>query len=114
MTWLMSASLMLGVLMLGRPAVAADILPHASIAAVTVEALLVEGGERRALLRGVGGEQVVVRSGDTIGREQAIVVEVGKAGVLVEQHLGGEQGRGMRLRQHLPLPYGLIEIQLER
>lgn len=114
MTRLVSASLVLGVLMLGRPAVAAEILPYASIAEVTVEALLVEGGERRALLRGAGGEQVVVRPGDTIGLEQAVVVEVRKTGVLVEQRLGGGQGRGVRLRQHLPLSHGLIEIQPER
>jgi hypothetical protein len=114
MTRLVPASLVLGVLMLGRPAAAAEILPHSSIAEVTVEMLLVEGGERQALLRGASGEQVVVRSGDTIGQEQAVVVEVGKAGVLVEQRLGGEQGRGVRLRQHLPLSHGLIEIQSER
>lgn len=109
---LVPVSLVLSVLMLGRPAVAVEILPNVSIAEVMVEALLVEGGERRARLRGAGGEQIVIRLGDTIGQEQAVVVEVGKAGVVVEQRLGGEQGRGMRLRQHLPL-YGLIEIEPE-
>lgn len=114
MTRIVLASVALVVLMLDRPAVAADILPYASIAEVTVEGLLVEGGDRQALLRGADGEQVRVRSGDTIGREQAVVVEVGKAGIVVEQRLDSERGRTVRRRQHLPMSYGFIEIRSER